>query len=348
MKMYALSLPNDSNKKVIKNQTERAIPMDSNIPTPAGLTPATLTEICANADASAGIEALVANIRELVPELELRCVLSRGGWHRLGGVVDKHHNSISHNIVQWVEDECGGDVDELIANYLDSEYFATNLAGKTHFITAPIGDSPDAYIQIEVEELCEVLNRPLVQPDWYPDDVEEFLEPLDYPHVEPDPVAKPYYQFRRITNIDALLSLKPGSSRQIRDLRRFCHDWEHSSAGHTEEVMFCRHWVFGLREYIDHEGDSQLTAKPVSTFTDEGPELPHGGRIRGVELANAIHHYDRHVGYPFAWYFMMLTQKASNYALAEAVLADQMGAYEYLPSRDLAVLREWEQRPYGV
>ena len=45
---------------------------------------------------------------------------------------------------------------------------------------------------------------------------------------------------------------------------------------------------------------------------------------------------------------MMLGQKASNYALAKAVLADQMGAYDYLPARDLKVLREWEQRPYAV
>jgi hypothetical protein len=45
---------------------------------------------------------------------------------------------------------------------------------------------------------------------------------------------------------------------------------------------------------------------------------------------------------------MMLGQKSGNYALADAVLADQMGAYDYLPPRDLKVLREWESRPYGV
>ena len=73
-----------------------------------------------------------------------------------------------------------------------------------------------------------------------------------------------------------------------------------------------------------------------------------GKRIRGAKLANAIHGYDRRLGYPFAWYFMMLGQKAENYALADAVLADQMGAYDYLPARDLKVLRQWEQSPYGV
>ena len=31
-----------------------------------------------------------------------------------------------------------------------------------------------------------------------------------------------------------------------------------------------------------------------------------------------------------------------------AVLRDQMGAFDYLPARDLKVLRQWEVRPYGV
>ncbi|MEW7996397.1 MAG: hypothetical protein AB2825_18395, partial [Candidatus Thiodiazotropha endolucinida] len=71
-------------------------------------------------------------------------------------------------------------------------------------------------------------------------------------------------------------------------------------------------------------------------------------RLSGAELANAVHGYDRVLGYPFAWYFMMLGSTASNYTLADAVLQDQMGAYDYLPKRDLKVLREWEAKPYGV
>jgi hypothetical protein len=34
--------------------------------------------------------------------------------------------------------------------------------------------------------------------------------------------------------------------------------------------------------------------------------------------------------------------------LADAVLADLMGAYDYLPARDLKVLPQWEQSPYAV
>jgi hypothetical protein len=76
--------------------------------------------------------------------------------------------------------------------------------------------------------------------------------------------------------------------------------------------------------------------------------LPSGEILRGAELANAIHGYDRQLGYLFAWFFIMLSRKAANYSLAEAVLGDQVGAYDYLPARDLKVLRQWEERPYAV
>ena len=56
----------------------------------------------------------------------------------------------------------------------------------------------------------------------------------------------------------------------------------------------------------------------------------------------------RRLGYPFAWFFHMLTDKRISQRLAEAVHADLMGAYAYLPGRDIKVLQDWYDRPYGV
>lgn len=312
---------------------------------PTLASPEALTGICSQADPAQGLEVLLQPIQAAMPGLAFNHVMSRGGWHRLGGVVGADGQRVAGNIVQWVEQSCDGDIDELIAAHADSGYQATRLAGKTHFITAARSEAPQDFIQIEIEELHEVLDRPLIAEDWFPDSVEEFLEPLDYPKLAPEPVAPAYYQFRRITAIADLLG-SAGTGRRHDNLRRFFADWAASSAGET--ASFCDHWVLALREYRDQEGLVQLTSKPVATFSGELPELPQGEGIRGAELANAIHNYDRRLGYPFAWYFMMLGQKAGNYALADAVLADQMGAYEYLPARDLKVLRAWESRPYGV
>ncbi|MES9812524.1 MAG: hypothetical protein ABW161_06630 [Candidatus Thiodiazotropha sp.] len=308
--------------------------------------PEQLAQLCAEADASAGLDALKDRLAQLMPDMDFNCALTRGGWHRLGGVVDAEYQPISDNIAHWAERESGGDVDELIARYTDQGYFATQLAGKTHFFTAPFGDKAEDFIQLEVEELQEALERPLVERDWFPDSLEEFLDPLDYPRLEPEPVGEPYYQFRRITSIAKLLHEAPRENQSLSSLRRFFQDWEQSSA--NEGGPFCNYWVMALREYMGSDGECRHTARPVFTYPDKLPDLPPGESLHGVKLANAVHDYDRQLGCPFAWYFIMLSSKAANYSLAEAVLRDQMGAYDYLPARDLKVLRQWGERPYGV
>jgi hypothetical protein len=308
--------------------------------------PDRLAEICAAADAEQGIAALEQTLQQLVPEAGLSCVLTRGNWHRPGGVVDAELNPISSNIRRWAEQESAGDVDALIAGYADAGYLATQLSGKTHYFTVACGDGPADFIQLEIEELQEVTDRLLVAPDWYPDSLEDFLDPLDCPRLEPLPVGQPCYRFRRVTPIARLLEEAGSGQRAFAALRRFLQDWGQSSAAEGEH--FCRHWILALREYMDRDGEVRLTATPVTTFGGRLPDLPPGDALTGAELANAIHGYDRVVGYPFAWYFHMLSRKAENYQLAKAVLRDLMGAYAYLPARDLKVLREWEARSYAV
>jgi hypothetical protein len=132
----------------------------------------------------------------------------------------------------------------------------------------------------------------------------------------------------------------------MHDLKRFLMDWYTSSAG--DHATFCDRWVLALREYTDREGEQQLIARPVPAGAESYPDPPAAMNVHGSNLAGAIHRYDRELGYPFAWFFMMLSQKTDGHTLADAVLADQMGAYDYLPQRDLKVLRSWEERPYAV
>ncbi|MET0064015.1 MAG: hypothetical protein ABW176_17150 [Candidatus Thiodiazotropha endolucinida] len=305
-----------------------------------------LTALCNAVDTAEGIDGLTAKLKALMPEYPFECVLSRGNWHRLGGVVDGDYRQVSDNISQWAERESQGDVDNLVSKYLGLGYFATRLAGNTHYFTAPTGKGPHEFLQLEIEELQQVVDRPLVERDWFPDSVEEFLDPLDYPRLEPEPVGKSYYRFRRLTPIDKLVTEKSAGNDAHQTLQRFFNDWMESSA--CESEPFCRHWVLALREFTDRDSGIRINAKPVSVFAGQLPELPVADRLSGSALANAVHGYDRVLGYPFAWYFMMLGSTASNYALADAVLQDQMGAYDYLPKRDLKVLREWEAKPYGV
>jgi hypothetical protein len=308
--------------------------------------PETIASLCLSFNLCDGLERLTEEINRLMPELKFTHVVTRGHWYRLGGVVDAEYKPISQNIAQWAEEKSAGDVDNLVAEYMDSGYFATRLAGKTHYFTATCGDAPEQFIQLEIEQLQEVIDRPLVEREWFPDSLEEFLDPLDYPRLEPEPISSAYLQFRRITPIENLLKESTGKNRSIQYLTRFFNDWQSSSAGlHS---LFCNHWILALREYQDRDGEHQLSAKPYSTFSGEIKVTSLSSRSYGSGLANAIHGYDRQVGYPFAWFFNLLSSKSDNYQLAEAVLKDQMGAFDYLPPKDLKVLRAWEANPYGV
>lgn len=302
-----------------------------------------IAEVCQSVDASEGIEPLLTAIQPLLPDLSIQHAMTRAGWHRLGGVVDEEGRRVAHHLAEWAEAESGGDVDELLFKFADKSYFATRLNGQTHYLVAPTGPLAQDFIQIEIEQLQEVLDRHLTIPDWFPDSLTDFVDPLDFPRLdEHRPVGAPRLLFRRLTRIPELMA-SPGAGPR---LRRFLAEWDQSSAAESEG--FCQHWVLAIREYQDQDGDAHQSAKPVPALATRIPVLPDAEVARGAGLANQIHSFDRELGYHFAWYFHMLTNRQVSHKLAEAVHADLMGAYAYLPARDLKILRQWYQDPYGV
>ncbi len=301
-----------------------------------------LAELCASLSGPFDTSGLAAAVQGLLPDLEVRYAMARSGWHRLGGVVDLDGARIAQSIVDWAEAESGGDIDDLMFKLVGQRYFATRLNGLTHYLVAPTGPEPQDFVQLEIEELQEVLDRCITDPDWFPDSIAEFVDPLDFPRLEPEPVGAPRLVFRRLVRVPSLMASGDAGPK----LRRFLADWERSSAGESDH--FCDHWVLAIREYQGRDGEDHTSAKPVPAIRDPVSGLPSGEVARGAQLANQIHGFDRALGYPFAWYFHMLTDPKVSHRLAEAVHADLMGAYDYLPVRDLKVLRDWYAEPYGV
>jgi len=297
---------------------------------------------CAALPAGADLDALIAAVRDALGAQDVQHAMTRGGWHRLGGVVSLDGERIADHIADWAQTVCGGDIDELMAYVSDLRCFATRLNGQTHYLVVPTGPTARDYIQIEVEEVQEVLDRVISDPAWFPDSIAEFVDPLDFPRLEPEPVGPARMIFRRLVPVNELMDSSDSGPR----LRRFLDDWDRSSAGETS--AFCEHWVLSIREYRDQDGDDHRSAKPVPIPRVEIPSLADAEVARGVKLANQIHGFDRVLGYPFAWYFHMLTNPKVSHRLAEAVHADLIGAYDYLPVRDLKVLRDWYNQPYGI
>jgi hypothetical protein len=305
-----------------------------------------LVELCNRTNPEQGMEEILKGLAPIFPELTFEHVLTRGGWYRLGGVVDADCNRITDNIASWAEQESDGDPEQLLLKYIDASYFATRLSGQTHFLTVSTGDKPEQFIQLEIEQIQEVLDRPLVERDWFPDSMQDFLDPMEYTKLEPEPVGSSRYLFRRITNMDQLIHQTAIESRHLNNIRRFLDDWQFSSA--NDSTRFCKHWVLALREFADRDGYRQVNAKPVPTSTKGSAELLEIEGKSGADLATAIRRYDNAIGYTFAWFFMMLSSQSDNFVLADAVLHDQSGEYDYVPVKDFKVLTDWATDPYSV
>ncbi len=303
-------------------------------------------QLCDEAVVTAEHHVLLEALQQEIPQLNFELVLSRGGWHRIGGVVDDEYKKITDNLSIWCELECDNDVNVLMDKYLDANYLVTNLAGKTHYFSASYGDKITDFIQFEVEELVEVVDRVLIDLDDFPDSIEEVINPLDYTRLDSIAISKPKYKFRRVTDISNLLESGLLYERITKNLQRFFADWQQSSA--AENKPFCHYWILALRDYQDSDNDIRIIAKPVSCYAEKLPSLPPSESLHGTELCNAVNNYDRLLGYNFSWFFIMLSSKGSNYSLAQAVLKDQMGAYDYLTAKDLKVLRHWEEQPYSL
>lgn len=311
---------------------------------------ADLFNICASTRVESDHKLLLQKLLKIYPQLKFVHILTRGGWYRTGGVVNNAGKIIADNLREWIETESAGDVNNLLDQYADSGFIATRLNGKTHFFVAQTGDSAQDFVQLEVEELQEVQDHILFNKDLLADDIEDIIDPVDVEKLPVKPVAEIRYLFRRMTSIsDFVQSMSDkmlGKNKSVIPIKRFMRDWDRSSS--KEARCFCHHWVLALQEHTDAWGEPIMQAKPVSTFNHALPLMQVKGEYRGSTLAKLIHSFDNKIGYPMAWYFFMLSHSEVPYQLAEAIHKDLMGAYDYLPARDMKILKDWSAAPYGI
>lgn len=291
-------------------------------------------------------QALIDALGKVQAGVTFQEALMRGGWHRPGGVINAQGERIAEELSTWADQTSGGDVNVLLEKIASQNLFATRLKGKTLYFVASTGDKAADFIQLEVEQIQEFIERPLWHEDWLPEDLGDFIDPLDPPEFTEQALGKPVYHFRRATYIPDLLAEMDKSDENFIKINRFLSEWDECSA--SETATFCDHWVLSLRREAGYREEVLIRAKPVSTYVEIIENMVLSEEDRGAKLANLIHGFDRKVGYPFAWYFFMLTNKYIDYNIAEAVFKDLMGAYAYLPARDLKILRRWHDKPYGI
>ncbi|MBU1235532.1 MAG: hypothetical protein KJ634_00595 [Gammaproteobacteria bacterium] len=307
-----------------------------------------VAEACVRIPVAAGPAALGREIALIAPDLAFREVLVRGGWYRLGGVVDAARNHVAADIERWAAAELarhGDDFHAFADAHAESDLHATRITGKTHYWTASTGDSAADFMQAEIEELQEVVCHPLFGDDEIPASIEELIDPRQGRQDKPAPLGIPFYTLHRITDAAEFLARMRAQKPEPQPVHRFVEAWETSSAGNA--ARFSNHWVFAVREHLDRYRQPKLSATPVAAIVGAAPKFEGGFGARGLALAKALQSFDRQAGYPMAWFFHMLTTRAVPHAVAAVVVEDMQGGFAYLPERDVRVLKDWLFKPYG-
>jgi len=313
-----------------------------------------IAELCVRLPVSIGSSGLArelsAELSNSASDLVFRDVLTRGGWYRLGGVIDSDGQHVADDLAKWGETELAGCDDDMHAFFdahADSGLQATRLIGRTHYLVATTGVGADEFVQVEIEELQEVISHPLFAGD-EPGSLEELFEPPSG-SVEVaggGPVGLPFYSLRRVTDVSSFLKRMIDQRPEKQPVHRFFEAWQASSAGHTTHLS--NHWVVAVREYLDRYRQSILQATPVAALNGMPPKFVSAYGAKGLALNEALQRFDRQAGYPMAWFFHMLTTKTVPHAVAHAVVDDVQTGFSYLPERDVKVLKDWMHRPYAL
>lgn len=293
--------------------------------------------------------ALLEIANQIRPGCTFRHALNRGGWYRPGGVIAADGRRVADLLEVWAKEElkdCADDVGELVERYAESGLLVTRHTGRTHYFVAAYGPAPADFLQLEVEELQEVLDRKLIDTDRLPEDMQELMDPVIPSELEAQPVGAPRYRFRRLIDMRQTLARTASGGSGNAGLPRMLSDWSHSSA--SSRGHFSDHWIAGLREHQDRYHNPVITASLISRHARELKPFHWNLDAGGVELSAQLQAFDRAAGYPAAWYFHLVAGTITPPKIAYAVARDLDAGFSYLPDTEVALLRAWVVAPYSV
>lgn len=140
--------------------------------------------------------------------------------------------------------------------------------------------------------------------------------------------------------------LTPGYDRQQWSGRRFFDDWTASSAGRAGERV-CTRWTFSINDYADTQSVRHMSIVPQWAHRRKIAPLKNTQKLDAYSLYGRLTQLDARVGTPFGWYFYGLHGNLVKSGQMERVLEAAEAGLIVLPEHDYAVLRRWQQDPYG-
>lgn len=283
------------------------------------------------------------------PGCSFKHAMSRGGWYRPGRVLAPNGDSVAESIESWVNrnlQEAGGNFADMVERHADDELLVSRHTGRTHYFVAAYGPKPEEFLQLEVEELQEVMDRKLMDPERLPQDMQELAEPIAPLELEAQPLGSPRYRLRRVLDVrQAMARARALEQRNILPMRLF-GEWMHSSA--AARWHFSDHWIVVLREHLDRYHNPALTMTLASRHARELKTFQWNEDVSGVDLSAQLRAFDRSAGYPSAWYFHLVSGGLTPSAVGYAIARDIEAGFSYLPDTEVALIKGWVVAPYSV
>jgi len=308
-----------------------------------------LIEACASTQPESDTNLLVQAINKALPGFDFHLTFTEKDWYRVGGIVTGDGERISHTLEEWVEEKSDGNAMDLVAEYGDEGYCATSLSGKTHFLSAPIGDGPLDFIQIEVEEVQETIDRELFDPDNIPDTLEDIIDPLDFVELDHRPLSDPKYVFKNAYNFSEEgpeLTSEFGGDRRF---KRFMEDWQASTA--SNDTPFYQHWAITAQSFLRDVGEHRKEVKLFSPHADSIHAYDMSGMSKSGPIVQMLDSLDKQAGFPMAWFFLMLTKKFMSYPMVKSIREEiswSRSDFAFFNEEDRAILERWIDDPYNL
>ena len=290
---------------------------------------------------------LLAVTARLIPDCSCRFALTRGGWYRPGGLIGTEGERVTDTLEDWLTQTLGACDDDWGTwhdRYGNPDLLVTRHTGKTHFFVAPYGPGPMEYLQMEVEEIQEVLDRRLWTSTWPPEDLLDLLDPVVPEPVPAQAAGAPRYHFRRLIDLNQVVARLDTGHPPLPTLLRFMREWAASLA----QTHFSAHWIISLREHHDRYRNLTLSASPVSLQARQLKSFQWNTDLHGLDAATQLHAFDRAAGYAGAWYFHLVAGGLTPRALAFALQRDLDAGYHYLSDIHTALLQGWLKTPYSL
>lgn len=292
---------------------------------------------------------LLANIQKMVPEAAVQLARVGDEWYRLGGIVNREGRRVADNLIEWAERtyiECGKDLQALLEHAQEQQLIATRQVGNTLHFVVQTGDRAEEFIQIDIDKTAELADRLLASTEFPPEDLEDFIDPLQAECVPAFPVGAPRYSYRRKTDVAVFMEEIQKHHLEGHPAIRFMEDWDRSSAG--QHAAFCHDWVIRPYQHTGRYGEQVVNVDIVNNGQKSSPAMDSAIGQKGLALSHQLTRFDRQIGYPFAWFFYMVSNKSVPLECGVAVYKDIIGDFSYLPDRDVAVLKDWIKEPYKV